>query len=258
MIEIESKARLNVFEKIIITAYKAGFKNSPQEIILMLLGLVIAIYIAGYMLFGNPVVAMLTTPAGFFVFYNYLKNRIKKRADKMSHEMEDWLLVLASHLKSGVSLAQAIRLSVDRLAGPFRIEVEEIVKTINFGNTAKEALEMFEHKIPAKEYKMVVIAVKVNSVLGGNLAAAFENIAKTIAERRRIREEAKSLSSQGRLASNAIALVIVGLIGILRVINPEYLDPFFESTLGIIIFSITIGWAVLGWWLVRKVSMPRI
>lgn len=259
VIKLENKNRLNALEKIIMTARKAGLKNSNQEIILMVLGVVMITYIVSYLLFGNPVIASIITPAGLFIFYNYLAGRIKKRADKMSDEMEDWLLVLASHLKSGVSLAQALRLSLDRLDGSsLKNEVEDIVKTIDFGNTAKDALEMFEDRIPAVEYKMVTVAVSVNSALGGNLAESFKNIASNIAERRRIRDEAKSLSSQGKLASNAIALVILGLICALRFMNPEYLDPFFNSTLGMVIFTFAIGWAVLGWWLVRKISMPSL
>lgn len=252
------KPKLNIFDVAILKARKAGFKNSNQEIILVMLGVTIASYIIGFLLFGNYAIAILTTPAGLFVFYNFLQGRIKYRAEKLSDEMEDWLLVLASHLKSGVSLAKALRLSLDRLNGPLRNEVEDIVTVVDFGNTAKDALEMFEERIPAVEYKMVTVAVSVNTTLGGNLAEAFRNIAATIAERRRIRDEAKSLSSQGKLASNAIALVIIGLICALRLISPTYLDPFFKSALGIFIFVMAIAWAVLGWWLVRKVSMPKI
>jgi len=250
--------RVHFLDNIISLAHKAGFRNNKHEIILICLAVATASYITGYVLFGHPIIAALTTPAGFFIVYNILKSRVKKRGEEMSDEMEDWLLVLASYLESGVSLAQAIRLSVDRLDGVLLTEVEDIVKAIDFGNTAKDALEMFEHRIPAVEYKMVTVAVKVNSVLGGNLAQALKNIANTVAERRRIRSEAKSLSSQGKLASNAIAIIIIGLIATLRLMNPEYLDPFFKTPLGMIIFTAAIGWAVLGWWLVRKVSMPKI
>ncbi len=252
------KPRLSIFDKTLLIARKAGFKNSNQEIVLMVLGVMIASFVIGLLLFGNHLIAVLITPAGLFIFYNFLQGRIKYRAEKLSDEMEDWLLVLASHLKSGVSLAQALRLSLDRLNGPLRNEVEDIVKAIDFGNTAKDALEMFEERIPAVEYKMVTVAVSVNSALGGNLAEAFRNIAGNIVERRRIINEARALSSQGKLASNAIALVIVGLICVLRILNPTYLDPFFKSAFGIFIFVLAIGWAVLGWWLVRKVSTPKL
>ncbi|MBO8128939.1 MAG: type II secretion system F family protein [Peptococcaceae bacterium] len=246
------------FERISIRFSQAGLNMAPHEVLILFL-LVAAISVAaGFLLFGNFVIACFTAPFGIGVFWGYLKGRAKKRAEKQADEMEDWLLILSSHLRSGLSLTQALKISLERLQGALREEIEKVVRAVDLGTPGYEALEMVKDRIPAVEYKMVLVAVKVNTQLGGNLAAALENIARAVRERRRMRSEAKALSAQGRIASNAILFVVVGLIVILRVLSPDYLSPFFENILGMMVFTASLGLSVLGWWVIRKITIPKI
>lgn len=247
-----------LFQWILFKTRQAGYSFSDYEIGLFIAGIFIGTFIISYALFGNIYVALATAPFGMFIVYNFLVGRIQKRADMLAHEMEDWLVVLASHLRSGLSLSQSIIISLGRMEGILKPEVEQIVKAIEMGNPVYDALELIRDRIPAVEFKMVLVATRVNIQLGGNLAKAYEKIAFTIGERRKIKSDFKSLSAQGRIASSAIGLVVIGLIIIIRLISPNYLNSFFESTLGVLLFCGGIGWAVFGWWLVRRITMPRL
>jgi tight adherence protein B len=91
--------------------------------------------------------------------------------------------------------------------------------------TTDAALSHMVNRIRSDDLDLVVTAVQIQRVVGGNLAEIFDNIAFTIRERIRIKGEIKTLTAQARASSFIITGLPIGLGLILEAINPTYISP---------------------------------
>ena len=57
----------------------------------------------------------------------------------------------------------------------------------------------------------------------------LDSIAFTIRERVRIKGEIKTLTAQQRMSGYVVAGLPIGLVGILMVIAPKFMDPMFQK-----------------------------
>jgi tight adherence protein B len=100
---------------------------------------------------------------------------------------------------------------------------------------------------------MMVTAVLVQRTSGGNLAEILETIAHTIRERLRIRREVQTLTAQERWSSYIVGAMPIVAFSFLSVMNPQYLDLLFGSSLGRMLLAVAIGLEVVGFVVIRKI-----
>jgi tight adherence protein B len=80
--------------------------------------------------------------------------------------------------------------------------------------------------------------------VGGNLAEILDTIAETIRERVRIKGEIRTLTAQQRLSGYIVGFLPVGLLLILMVIAPKFINPMFQKPPDL--FGIPLGVFLLG------------
>ena len=102
----------------------------------------------------------------------------------------------------------------------------------------------------SEDFDLMVTAVQIQRVVGGNLAEILDTIAFTIRERVRIQGEIRTLTAQARLSGVIITLLPVGLAAFLFFIEPSYFSPMVHHTLGFVLlaagaFSIMLGTAII-------------
>jgi tight adherence protein B len=102
----------------------------------------------------------------------------------------------------------------------------------------------------SEDFDLLVTAVQIQRVVGGNLAEILDTIAFTIRERVRIQGEIRTLTAQARLSGVIITLLPIGLAVFLFLIEPSYFNPMVKQAagwvmLGIGLFSIAVGTAII-------------
>ena len=81
----------------------------------------------------------------------------------------------------------------------------------------------------------------------------LDTISGTIQDRIRIKNGIKTMTAQGRISGYVIgALPVLIFIGV-SVINPEYMQMFYETTLGHVMLGISVGMEILGFAIIRKI-----
>ena len=96
----------------------------------------------------------------------------------------------------------------------------------------ESALEDLAARMQSEDFDWVVMAIRIQREVGGNLAELLTNVAETMISRERLRREVSALTAEGRLSA-----IIVGalpfLIGIaVTVLNPGYINVLFTNPLG--------------------------
>jgi tight adherence protein B len=144
----------------------------------------------------------------------FIAHKSRKRLVKFGDQLELVLRLMASGLRAGLGLRQALVLVIDELDDPARTEFMRVVGQANIGLSVHDALDALVKRMPSDECSMMVRAIRVQSQTGGNLAKVLEHLAHTIKERRRVYRKMRALTAEGRMSAWVIALlpVVVGLM----------------------------------------------
>ena len=129
-------------------------------------------------------------------------------------------------------------------------EFRRVVQEVGLGRTTEEALQSLLRRMPSEDLDLLITAVNIQMEVGGNLAQILDTIGHTIRERVRIKGEIRTLTAQARASGWIITLLPIGLAAVLSVISPDYFNPMFKQTLGIVMlavggFSMLIGFALI-------------
>jgi tight adherence protein B len=129
---------------------------------------------------------------------------------------------------------------------------------MNLGITVDDALEHMNARIQSEDFDLMVTAVQIHRVVGGNLAEILDTIAFTIRERIRIQGEIRTLTAQARASGYIITALPFALTGILTLISPSYILPLFKEPIGWAMLSLALIMMFIGYSIIRKISAIEV
>lgn len=232
---------------------KADLKLKSSEWMLavaaigVLLGLIVAVR------FGNPI-AFIPCPIIVWVLSGfYLKFRQRRRTRAFNHQLGDTIMLLSNALKAGHSFAQALASVAKNANPPIAEEFGRATREIALGISVDDALNHMVERNKSEDFDLMVTAVQIQRVVGGNLAEILDTIAFTIRERIRIQGEIRTLTAQARTSGIIITLLPFGLAIILAFISPSYFGPFLTDPLGHIMIGIGVVSIAIGAAAIQKI-----
>nr|WP_272918005.1 type II secretion system F family protein [Actinomadura rayongensis] len=236
---------------------RAGLGLQPNEWLLVRvgLGLLAALMLAlvtGNVLLGVPLGAALA----WFGTRMYLSSRTAKRLNAFADQLPDALQLIAGSLRSGFTVAQSLDRLADQELDPLSGEISRAVAQTRLGVSVDEALEDVADRMSCRDLRWVVMAIRIQREVGGNLADVIEQTVQTMRERTHLRRHVRALSAEGRMSAYVlIALpIVVGLA--MALIRPDYLEPLYKTPFGIFLLVLAIGLVCGGWvWMTRLVKV---
>jgi tight adherence protein B len=240
-------------ERVRVNLLRANILLKPEEFITISLIIMIGIGIAVFLTFESIGVAVIGLIIGFFIPEKIIKTKIKKRLKCLNEQLSDALSLISSSLKVGYSFFQAIETVANEMNGPIAEEFKVLQKEINLGTPTEAALENMLKRVTSDDLDLVITAVLIQRQIGGNLSEILDNITATIRERVRIKGEVKTLTAQGRLSGIIISLLPPSLCGTLFLINREFMEVLFKSSLGIAIIVFSLIMELMGIFFINKI-----
>ena len=86
----------------------------------------------------------------------------------------------------------------------------------------------------SKDFEWVVMAIRIQREVGGNLSELLNTVAATIREREYLERQVQALSAEGRLSVWILGGLPRGFMLYLLVANPTYLEPLISTPIGYI------------------------
>jgi tight adherence protein B len=171
---------------------------------------------------------------GSLMFVNYVASRTKK---KFESQLPDTLNLLATSLRAGYSLLQAVEAVGEEAPEPTRREFGRAMAEIRLGRNMNDALDDIATRLDSVDFEWTVMAIGIQREVGGNLAEVLQTTAETMVQRNRLRREMKALTAEGRISAIVLSLLPIGLFTFIYLSNPGYLEPLITNT---------IGWVMIG------------
>ena len=195
-------------------------------------------------LIGVAVVAII--PPTVLVF---LANRRRKQFEAL---LPDTLQLLASTLRAGYSLMQGVEAVSQEVSEPMGRELRRVVTEARLGRPLEDSLDGVAARMGSGDFAWAVMAIGIQREVGGNLAELLVTVAETMTERERLRRDVNALTAEGKISAIVLAVLPVGLGFFIYTINPGYMDPLFEDTVGQFLLGGSVLLALFGFWWMKK------
>lgn len=229
---------------------KAGLRMKASEWMLLVAGLGAAVGAIFWLRFGT-FIAFIPCPIVIWIASGvFLRLRQSRRTRAFDNQLGDTIILLSNALKAGLSFAQAMSTVAKNATPPISEEFARATREIALGIPVDDALQHMVQRNRSEDFDLMVTAVQIQRVVGGNLAEILDTIAFTIRERVRIHGEIRTLTAQARLSGIIITMLPIGLALFLFFIEPSYFAPMVHNELGWVMlalgaFSILVGTAII-------------
>lgn len=244
---------------------KPSAKNAVSNYIQTIL-VCFGIFLVAYFLFRSFLPSILLAAIGLvYPKFRAIQNE-KKVRDIMLLQFREAILSMANSLKAGASLQIALKRSETDLERELKFQknrpmldaLNSINNDIQLGKPIEEVLLDFKRSSNIEDIHQFIDAIVITRSKGGNLADVINNTAESISDKILVQQEIKLSTSQKRLEAGVLTFMPAGLVIILMVVNPGYMKPMYDTTLGTILLFMAVLMLLANYFIGRKITNIQI
>ena len=235
----------------------AAIPLKSSEWLLIHVGVTVALSLALFLISGGAILpTVLGLVVGGIVPWLYLAIKKSKREKAFLAAMPDTLQLLAGSLQAGYSLPQALDTVVREGQEPVVTEFNRALVESRLGVPVEDALDGISDRMESKDFLWVVMAIRIQREVGGNLAEVLTTVAGTLRERERLRRQVQTLSAEGKLSAYILGALPPLFVVYLIFARPDYLAVLYTDPAGIV-FSVAgvLLLAVGSFWMSKVVKV---
>lgn len=177
----------------------------------------------------------------------------RRRAQAFESVLPDVLTLVATSLRSGFGLAQALDAVARDAAEPAAKEFSRALAETRIGTEVDDALEHMALRMDSTSMRWTVMAIRIQREVGGNLAETLSTTAGTLKERDTIRRQVRALSAEGRLSAYILIALPIGVFLFMTMANYEYISKLWTTGLGMVMLGAGLVALFIGIIWMRKV-----
>ncbi|WP_162259796.1 type II secretion system F family protein [Nocardioides sp. Soil777] len=235
----------------------AGSALTAAEWVLLHAGLAVGAGLFGFLMSGVPL-ASAGLLAGLILPWLYLKWRHRRRLGAFNGQLAQTLGLMAGGLQAGLSLPQAVDSVVREGHEPMAGELKRALIEQRLGVDLTEALDGVGQRMESEDFEWVVMAIRIQREVGGNLAEILHTVADTLREREYLRRQVRALSAEGRL-SGYILTGLPPVIGLyMYFVNPEYLAVLYTTGIGVVMLIAAACLLMIGTFAMYKLAQVEV
>lgn len=182
-------------------------------------------------------------------FLGFLRRR---RQNTFLNDFADAIDVMVRGLKAGLPVSEAMKIIATESGPPVGPEFLDVVDGQKVGITIDQGIERMVERMPLAEVNFLAIVMAIQAKTGGNLSEALSNLSKVLRERKKMKAKIRSVSQEAKSSAAIIGSLPFIITGALLVLNPNYLNPMFETTLGNMLIAGSLTWMGMGVLVMRK------
>ena len=237
---------------------QSGSSTPAYRIVLVSFAIALGGAFFGWMFTRMWQVAALMCAMGFAMPYFLAIRKRNRRMAKFDEQFPEALDVIKRALKAGHPFTQCLKLVADDMEEPISREFEFVFTEINYGSDVRRAMLGLMERVPSVSVMALITAVLVQKETGGNLAETLERITTVIRGRFKLHRRVKSLSAEGRLSANILAMVPLVLFAVIWFTSPDYLPTLLDNPLGPKLITGAVVLGVLGILWIRRIIRIRV
>ena len=183
--------------------------------------------------------------------------RRQHRAQQLERQLPDALSLVARSMQAGHAFSSALQIAAQESPSPMGDELRRVFHEIQYGESPNEALSHWAARVTGQDIRIFVIAVRIQSETGGNLAELLQQTATLIRERQKLRGVVRVLSAEGRISAVVLTVLPFGLAAMLTTLNPVFMAQLWTDPLGLRLLTtalVLMGVGMLWMWRLVRVQ----
>lgn len=196
----------------------------------------LGLLLAGLLL-EDALIALLAVPVALAPRF-VLRSRHVQRVMMLEAQLDSWLLLLANSLKATPSLGEGFGSSAKLMRAPMGEELDLCLKEIALGTPLDQAVMNMSVRINSRAVSGALATILIGRQTGGDLTRILEESAATLREMSRLEGVVRTKTAEGKSQAYVLGGIPFVLLGALYMVDPYWLKPLGETTLGYIIIAV--------------------
>lgn len=226
-------------------------KNKKYLICLFLIFLSVSVIL-------NVIFAMLSVIIIFYVNWLKIKKQKQDIVKKIDKQIIEAIRIFKNTIMTGQSVIQTIDAVSKQTDEPLAGEFRRIYDSVSFGISLDDALKQTSENIQSQQYKLFIDSVRISNATGAKLSDILEKIERSINQRIAIYSKVEALTAQGKISGLIVSVVPFFIILFVYFLEPDIMGILFTTTLGNIIFFISVIMLLAGSFFMRKMTEIEI
>ncbi|HPS52372.1 MAG TPA: type II secretion system F family protein, partial [Phycisphaerae bacterium] len=177
----------------------------------------------------------------------------KKRLDRLETQIVEGIQTLASGVRAGLNLVQAMELIARDAPAPISQEFSHLLSEYEYGTPLDEAMLSTAKRIGSADYRLLFTALHTHRQQGGDLGDTLDRIADSIREIQRLNARVDSLTAQGRATARWLGAMPLVVMCIMYFIPGSNVEKLFTDDIGKLILSAVFLMNLVGFLWIRKI-----
>lgn len=206
----------------------------------------------------NIMVLLLVLIISFFILDVYFIIEHKNRRKKIEEDLLSAIIIMNNAFKSGMNIMQAVNIVENELEGAIKEEFKKINIDIKYGLSLETVFERFYNRVKIEDIKYIASSLSLINKTGGNIVKVFGSIEKNYYDKKKIKNEMKSLVSSSIFMFRLLIGMPILLCLIILVVNPSFFLPLIITDTGKLIIVLILILYTLYVIVVRKIMKVNI
>lgn len=214
--------------------------------------------VISFLVFNQLMAVLIGAGIGLVLPTFIIKRMEVLRKQKFQKQLVDALGILSSSLRGGLSFLQAIEVLVEEMASPIAQEFSLVLRENKMGLPLEESLTRLNKRMQIEELELMINSILVARETGGDLTKLFSRLSTTIRDNRKLKENIKTLTLQGRIQGVIMSFLPLAFIWWVLTFNRSHFDIMLQSDIGRMLLFIAAFLQIVGMLLIKKFSTIRI
>ncbi|MGE0598641.1 MAG: type II secretion system F family protein [Dehalococcoidia bacterium] len=188
----------------------------------------------------------------------WIRARAKSRLALFNKQLPVALQVMATTLRSGFGVMEAVQTVGREMDQPLAGEFELIIDQARVGGSFEAGVENMVRRVDSADLKIVARALEIHRKVGGDLAAILDSVAGTMREREELRGHITALTAQQRLGGMVVGVLPVWVVCFFLVANPDFISPLWEESVGRVLLAVGAAMEVVAFFAMRKIMSIEV
>ncbi len=178
------------------------------------------------------------------------------RRNTDDRELPQLLETVARFLRSGSSLAVALREASDELGASLRRDLAMVLAGADHGRSLAESFADWASASSSPARQMVAAAMVIAHTIGGGAAHTFDALASSLRARASAQREAEVMAAQARASALVIGVAPFAFALVIAAVDPSIAGAVVQSSAGQLCLVGGLACEIVGLWWIRRLSRP--
>jgi tight adherence protein B len=207
---------------------------------------------------GMILIGLLFGVVGVVVVELWVRSRARRRLDLFNKQLPVALQVMATSLRSGFGVMEAVQTVSREMDDPLAGEFGLIIDQARVGGSFEAGVAAMVARVKSNDLRIVARALEIHRKVGGDLAAILDSVAGTMREREELRGHITALTAQQRLGGMIVGLLPAWVVGFFLVVNPEFISPLWQEPLGRVFLAAGATMELVAFVAMRKIMTIEV